>query len=468
MKLWLEWFRCVSELRSACTRNRTFLWMILCLTGLSTRPERTGVTSLVRILDFRPKAYFRLLHLFHSTALNLETLTGLWVQLVFKLFKPVMAGPYRVFLVDGIKIGKEGKKMPAVKQLHQSSGSNTKSPYIMGHSFEAVSLLVRGKGGGFAAIPLIARIHEGLIWSNRDQRSLLDKMVNLFLPLTKLCREPVILIADAYYASRKVILPLLKHGHHLVTRARSNTVAYWPASKPDVPRRGRPRVYGEKVRLRNLAEDIGEFETAPSPCYCDIDVTLLYRSIDLMWKPVGRIVRFVLVHHPRRGSIYLLSSNLELEPLQILELYSHRFKIEVGFKHALHVIGSYAYHFWMKCMTPISRGSGNQYMHCKSKEYRNSVRRKMKAYHLHVQLGCIAQGLLLHLSMNYGNRVWKQFRGWLRTMNPDRPPSELVTAQALRDCLPEFLDVLAQEGTLRKLLKEVRRRRKRDILRKVA
>ena len=32
-------------------------------------------------------------------------------------------------------------------------------------------------------------------------------------------------------------------------------------------------------------------------------------------------------------------------PLQILMLYSHRFKIEVGFKQALHVLGSYAYHF---------------------------------------------------------------------------------------------------------------------------
>jgi hypothetical protein len=35
-----------------------------------------------------------------------------------------------------------------------------------------------------------------------------------------------VLVADAYYASRKVILPLLADGHHLVTRARTVTVRW--------------------------------------------------------------------------------------------------------------------------------------------------------------------------------------------------------------------------------------------------
>jgi hypothetical protein len=33
-------------------------------------------------------------------------------------------------------------RMPGVKRLHQSSGNNSKPPYIRGHAFEAVSLLV--------------------------------------------------------------------------------------------------------------------------------------------------------------------------------------------------------------------------------------------------------------------------------------------------------------------------------------
>jgi len=86
---------------------------------------------------------------------------------------------WRLILVgDGIKIPKRGKKMPAVKLLHQQSDCCTKPEYIMGHSLQAVCLLVDAALSVFA-VPLAVRIHEGLVWSNRDKRTLLDKMLLL-------------------------------------------------------------------------------------------------------------------------------------------------------------------------------------------------------------------------------------------------------------------------------------------------
>src|ERR1035441_3999455 len=46
--LWYDWLNLVCELRSACARSRTFLWMSLCLAGFSTRKDLLGVTSIVR------------------------------------------------------------------------------------------------------------------------------------------------------------------------------------------------------------------------------------------------------------------------------------------------------------------------------------------------------------------------------------------------------------------------------------
>ena len=68
--------------------------------------------------------------------------------------------------------------MSAVKFLHQESQNNTKPKYIMGHSL-AISLLGHCGAGQVAAVPLISRIHEGLVYSNRDARTLLDKLVAL-------------------------------------------------------------------------------------------------------------------------------------------------------------------------------------------------------------------------------------------------------------------------------------------------
>jgi hypothetical protein len=357
-----------------------------------------------------------------------------------------------VCLADGIKAPKEGKRMPGVKYLHQQSASNTKAEFIMGHSLQAISLLVHSPGGHVAAVPLTSRIHEGLVFSNRDARSLLDKLVALLLSLARSFNRQVLLIADAYYASAKVITPLLDKQHHLITRAKTNAVAYMPVPTPTIRSRGRPKIYGEKVRLKDLAKDDGAFTLAPSPVYGERDVVVRHRTLDLLWRPVGRVVRFVIVHHPTRGTIFLLSTDLTLEPLQILQLYGYRFKIELGFRQAVHVLGAYAYHFWMADMKPVRRGSGDQYLHRTSDTYRDAVRRKLRAYHVHVQLGCIAQGLLQHLAINHTREVWHSFRSWLRTMNPAMPPSELVVASALRSAIPTFFSACAEFPGLKKIV----------------
>ena len=75
-----------------------------------------------------------------------------------------------------------------------------------------------------------------------------------------------------------------------------------------------------------------------------------------------------------------------------------------------------------------------------------------RAYHVHVQLGCIAQGSLQHLSINHTAEVWLCFRSWLRTMNPAMPPSELIVASALRSTLPVFFSVPAFAPDLKKII----------------
>jgi hypothetical protein len=107
---------------------------------------------------------------------------------------------------DGIKVSKEGKKMPGVKHLHQSADSNTKAEYIMGHSCQAVAFI------------------------------------------------------------------------------------------------------GEKVALKDRLADVENMIEIDSPVYGDKDIKLKCAAYDLLWKPVGKLVRFVVVVHPTRGSCILMSS----------------------------------------------------------------------------------------------------------------------------------------------------------------
>src|SRR5665647_2477643 len=115
LMLWRHWWNLVCELRSACARSRTFLWMALCLAGISTRKDLLGVTSIVRALGLEPACYDRLLDFFHSPALDLNKLTRAWCALVFRLDPGTLGVNLRpVIVVPGLKVAKAGRTMPGV------------------------------------------------------------------------------------------------------------------------------------------------------------------------------------------------------------------------------------------------------------------------------------------------------------------------------------------------------------------
>lgn len=446
--LWGLWWCAITLLRPAFSHTCTFLWFAVAVAGLTVRTEMLGVTSIVRALRLRPCTYDALLRHFHSNAVRLDVLSSLWAKTVLRLFPTALRiNGRRVLVGDGIKIAKRGKKMPGVKLLHQQS--ENKAEFIMGHSLQAVSLLVLADQS-VVAVPLILRIHEGIVWSNRHWKTLLDKMLSL-LGIVDI-GEAFYFVGDAYYAARKIIVGLRQYDNHMVTRVKSNAVAHTPYEHQGPKKRGRPRLYGERIALVSLLKDRKTMQQMASPVYGEQNVLLRYVVRDLRWRPAKNLVRFVAVEHPNRGSCILMCTDTTLDAGEIIRLYGLRWKIEHSFKQAVHRIGSFAYHFWMKTMTPLQRDNGDQHLHRKPLAYRQAVKRKLHAYHVFLAAGVVAQGLLQYLSVAYPKRVWNSFGSWLRTIRPGIPPSEFVTAEALRRTLPDFLMRYADQHALAKFI----------------
>lgn len=436
MELWHKWLSVVNQLKGAFNRTSTFFWFVIVLIGFTIKFDSIGVTSLARGVGVLSSCYTSMLNFFVSTAVNLEVLQTLWVSVVFKCFNGIVHINGRCVIAgDGIKIGKEGKKMPGVKWLHQSSESNSKAEHITGHSIQVLALLVQGLGTYFA-VPLVGQIHEGVRFHYKDCRTLLDKMFTMVVGLS--IPEACYLVLDKYYCSGKFMKQLIAKNIHIVTMMKKSAVAYQLAVKEAIKKRGRPAKYGKKIKLFSLFDQEQNWIKSALPT--NPSIIIEYCCIELFWRPFGDLVLFVLTRHPTKGNAIVMSTDRTAPPLSLIEVYSLRFKIEVLFKQAVHQIGAFLYRFWLKSMAPRTRHQkGDWNLQFFSKYFKARVARKLHAYNLFILSGLIAQGLLQYLSIHYYTIVWGNFGTWLRTRRENTLPSEMVTSLAMIRTYDQFL-----------------------------
>ena len=127
---------------------------------------------------------------------------------------PVIEFNGRPLLIgDGIKVSKEGRKMAAVKSLHQSSNNNSKKGSISGHHFGFVGLLIGSAKKAFC-IPLQGEIQEGVNelhlskGLNGGSPTLVTRMARLLIAKAKSIGRCSYAVVDAYFAVGSTFLIL--------------------------------------------------------------------------------------------------------------------------------------------------------------------------------------------------------------------------------------------------------------------
>jgi hypothetical protein len=133
----------LQDLRPCFSRQAAFEWFVMILIGLLIRCDHLGLTSLVRWLFLAPESDDLILHFFRATSWQLDSLLSQWAQIAFNRYPRLTFAGHSLILADGIKLGKEARRMPAIKTLHQDSDNSSKAPYIRGHHFGFVGLLSR-------------------------------------------------------------------------------------------------------------------------------------------------------------------------------------------------------------------------------------------------------------------------------------------------------------------------------------
>jgi hypothetical protein len=258
--------------------------------------------------------------------------------------------------------------------------------------------------------------------------------------------QPIVLILDAYFAVAPVFAlaaSLWSIAHQvpwvtLIVRAKNNYVAYFPVQAEPEKTRGRPRRYGDKITLMEVFDHRHLFTTVTCQLYGQVEEVAI-AALDLIWKPTGGLIRFVFAH-TRLGPLVLMCSDLKQDPVEALQLYGARVRVEVRFDVLKNLLVAFCYRFWSKHLPRHSRApKSNETLQGPDIPQVESVRGRWRAYEGLVMLGAIAQGVLQLLAVKYPETVWAHFDAFLRTRSRHLPSEATVRHVIARMIRDDFL-----------------------------
>jgi hypothetical protein len=453
-------------------RKDTFSWFVIIIIGMISWTNPKGISTIVGCLNLAPCHYESMLSFFRSKGFDLDDIKYQWIKISEKYIKPVTVNGKNIIIGDHIKISKEAKYMPGVKKHHQDSENIGKAENILGHLFGMIGILAEGSTN--QCIPLDIELHDGIDeikefednkettndkHENNKETNCIIKMINMAEKYIKTTKKEVILLLDAYFPSKSSFNTVSKINENenreaitLIMRAKSNTVAFEAAEVLENKGVGRPKKYGKKIIFKNLFKDnVENFKKTTLKLYGKKEIVEYY-CINLLWRPIKRQIRFVLVKTGDKTMI-LMCSNLTMNPEDIIISYSYRFKIEVSFKMLKHIICGFRYHFWTKAMPKVSKyETKTDVSKVTDKKDQERILSTLRAIEVYTFLSCISMGILTIISLEYPTSIWNKFSGWLRTRSSAIPSIEVVRSVIYQELTWNF-DKVSKYATLSKIKK---------------
>jgi hypothetical protein len=434
MKLYQRIEQILLQFRPVFSREAPFEWFVLLFWGIVLSTQPPAVTSYLNALGLGEGYYHQALHWFQSSAFSVDRLCTAWGEWLSQHRSVTRLQGELLYVGDGIKVAKEGRRMPGVKGLHQESSDVSKPEWIRGHYFSALGLLL-GTGGALFAAPIAFKLHDGIEASDAASPALtlVDKMARLCI---RHMSAGSYVVLDAYYASAKVLRPFRQHGLHLISRVRISTVAHAAFSPlPGKRGRGRPRKWGSEIPLNPLFEPLAACQTAVVWLYGQ-ETTVYYQCFKLFWDSSDAEVLFVLTQLPNGKRLILLSSDVTLSANQVIEAYGKRFKIEVCFRTFVLLLGGFAYQFWLKLLDKTSPFPSNLCLADYELTEQHQIQQKVEAFERFVNLNAIVLGVLQILALELPQSIWHNFPCWFRTLPEHGYPTEQIVRLTLQHQRP--------------------------------
>src|SRR4051794_10083580 len=337
-----QWF---SRLASALDRRSAPRLALLFLGAVLARGRRT-VTNWIRAAklsdQFRP--------CYTAVAAAGKTAGTIAAYLVLTVVKPLVSRAGRLTLaLDDTPTKRYGPHVQGAGVHHNPTPGPAGSPYVYGHVFVVLGLLVTHQAWGTIALPLLSRLYirktdlPAIDPKHRPEfRTKLELAVELLRwakPWLDLLKLPIWVVADGAYAKKDLLKPAISLGMTVVSRLRKDAALRTvPGPKPP-GRRGPAPTYGADVI--DLAKRAGQRRGWSSDTFelYGEKVAKKYKTFLATWRPAGGAIRVVLVDEPTGWRAYFCTDT-SASVADILGAVTDRFSLEITFRECKQIVGA--------------------------------------------------------------------------------------------------------------------------------
>ena len=327
------------------------------VTGAILAPRRRTVTAALRALGLDTSPTFQNYHRVLSRARWSTHHAGrILLQQLVETFAP--EGPL-VFALDDTIERRWGRRIKA-RGIYRDPVRSSHGHFVKASGLRWLSLMLLAPipwAGRVWALPLLTALCPSERYaqeSGRRHKTPLDWARQMVLQLRRwLPERTLILVGDNTYAALEWLDSVRRHAT-LITRLRLDAALYEPAPPRTPGTMGRPRRKGQ--RLPNLSEVL----TDPETTWHRIHVSQWYgkseRELEIatgmaVWCHAGLPVvplRWVLVRDPD-GILdpkAFLSTDLDLNPVEVLTYFVRRWQVEVTFAEVRRHLGVESQRQW--------------------------------------------------------------------------------------------------------------------------
>lgn len=253
---------------------------------------------------------------------------GLARQFVRLMLKALKTDVIHLVIDDTVML-RASKKAPGSQVHHQHGNKPNLADYVRGQCWVSLAWVVCS-GKRSIALPLLSR----LVPAAGNTGKLVAAQV-LVRGIHRLLEgKKIRVLVDSWYMKGVFIQAMLKRGFDVIGQVRIDTQLFDEPPRRKKGQRGRPRKYGRKYTPKRIAHLKRTVVTLP---LYGKEQTVRYCSKVLMaYFLQGRKVRVVWCEFQREGgqwtkSRLLLSTDVDLTPEQIIEIYAERWSIESMF-----------------------------------------------------------------------------------------------------------------------------------------